>query len=518
MFTMPPLNPLLGRFKIYTDEPEINEQNIAKVIGETMRIHDMNAVREQFLYDYERGDQPILEREKKIRPEINNKIVDNSASEIVNIHLAYDFSNPLTYVRKTKSESPSGNMTASAIGSGEGPGDEEYVLLNQMMLSVSKPTKDVEMGRMMMCTGVGYKMVWPSRDADSFAPFEVPILDPRSTYVVYSNDAYRDPVLGVTYFIHQDGTYTFTAYSKDKFFRFDRDAEGNFAEPLVMPNVLGMVPIVEYELPDRQGVFEKAIPLLDAINGLDSDRLNDIMQHVQSILWMNNAELDKNAQDSMLSGQGVICTKSQDGKNANIEYISQVLDQSQVQTYADYLKSQVLQITATPSWQEASGGSTTGAMQLSNGWQCLELSAKIVEMMYDNAERRFLRLVKKCIERSGKDYGKLPQINVNDIDIKFNRNKTFDLVSKVNSLSTLIQCGVYGLDAINTVNLFTDPQVTWENSKDTMNGIQKKLREQQSGGDARAFKDEQGNGGANNTPKAKTSESLEPSKIAGVNE
>ena len=38
-----------------------------------------------YLYWYRRGDQPVLSRTKTVRPEINNKVVENHASEIVDV-------------------------------------------------------------------------------------------------------------------------------------------------------------------------------------------------------------------------------------------------------------------------------------------------------------------------------------------------------------------------------------------------------------------------------------------------
>jgi hypothetical protein len=40
---------------------------------------------------------------------------------------------------------------------------------------------------------------------------------------------------------------------------------------------LGMLPMVEYKLnPERMGLFEPAIPVLDAINNLESNRLDGV--------------------------------------------------------------------------------------------------------------------------------------------------------------------------------------------------------------------------------------------------
>ena len=290
-----------------------------------------------------------------------------------------------------------------------------------------------------------------------------------------------------------------------------------------------MIPIVEFALHDRMGIFEKVIPIMDAINLINSDRINDILQHVQSLLWLHNCELDKEEKQKLVDGDGVIMTQSSEGKEAKISYLTQTLDQSQIQTLVDYLQEQMQQGTSTPSWQEASGGSTTGAMQLSNGWQCLEIFAKMIEQLFLEPEMQILEIETEIIRNDKRDFGGLEDMEVADIEIRFCRTKTYDLVSKTNALVALLNAGVDGLTAFNTVGLFTDPQQAWVDSAKIINGIQKKLATKEetkevapqngeTGKDANAFKDEDGNGGANNKKKDKTEESLQPSKVAGVSD
>lgn len=69
------------------------------------------------------------------------------------------------------------------------------------------------------------------------------------------------------------------------------------------------------------GIFEKVIPLMDAMNLVDSDRINDILQHVQSLLWMHNCQVNEEGKKNLVDGDGVIMTKSTgDGKEAKITY------------------------------------------------------------------------------------------------------------------------------------------------------------------------------------------------------
>lgn len=497
---------------IFTDETEITKENIAQVIGLAQLVHDENVRQEIALINYETGNQDILDREKPIRPDINNRIVENNASKIVDVHLSYCFSNPVAFIQK------------KSVG-GKNKDDESFTMLNRMMQSRFKAKKDTDMAHRLMTVGVSYMMAWPSRDKNAFSPFDIMVLDSLTTYVVYTNDVFKEPILAVTYCIHEDGTVIYTAYSKDKYFKV-QSTDGAFGEPVVMDNVLGRIPIVEFSLTDRMGVFEKVIPIMDALNTINSDRVNDIAQHVQSLLWLNNCDLTDDQKSDIKENGGIISTHNEDGKQASIAYLSQTLNQSEIQDFVNYYQSAILQITHTPSWQEASGGSTTGAMQLSNGWQSLELSAKTVEMLFDEPEHRLLDVVMQIIKDSSKDYGALKAINPADIEIKFNRNKTFDLISKTNALVSLINAGINGLDAFATVNLFTDPQATWDASKKTIEGMQKKLYEQQKAEavtnniipNANAAVDKDGKGGANNKKKDKTDESRQPSKVAEVTE
>jgi hypothetical protein len=228
---------------------------------------------------------------------------------------------------------------------------------------------------------------------------------------------------------------------------------------------------------------------------------------------MHNCGLTDDNIDKLYK-MGVIATKSNgEGKDAKITYLTQVLNQSEIQTFADFLIRQAEEITSTPSWQEASGGSTTGAMQLSNGWQSLELSAKAVEQSFQEPENKILRLATKIIELDKRKTHSIKNIDISDIETKFTRNKNYDLLSKTNSLATLINAGVDGLWAFQTVGLFSDAEQAYIDSKKTIDAVQKKVTDT---GSNNADKSEDGKGGENNEPNIKANESTQPSKMAQV--
>ena len=54
---------LIGRKKIHTDETEVTAKNIASIVQLAMDgDHAVNRNQEKYLFDYERGKQPIIDR------------------------------------------------------------------------------------------------------------------------------------------------------------------------------------------------------------------------------------------------------------------------------------------------------------------------------------------------------------------------------------------------------------------------------------------------------------------------
>ena len=90
-----------GRSTIYTDYPAINRDNVLQVIKESQMKHLSNSSQIEHLINYYKGNQPILQRTKEIRPEIVNKCIVNHANEIVSFKVSYLLSEPITYINRS---------------------------------------------------------------------------------------------------------------------------------------------------------------------------------------------------------------------------------------------------------------------------------------------------------------------------------------------------------------------------------------------------------------------------------
>jgi SPP1 family phage portal protein len=443
---------LRGRREIFTDVEEITKENICEVMDKAFETHLLNAAEIEYLQNYEKGKQPILDRVKEVRPEINFKAVENHATEITTFKVGYVFGSPITYVQRA---------TIDASGNKSEVDDKGIAILNEMMFEESKASKDKTLGKDISVCGVGYRVVLPKEKRTGVSAVDILRLNPKTSLIVKANNIFKRKLIGATYTVTDEDVVRMGAYTKDTYYQLEKD-KGGFQIVNIKPNMIG-IPIVEYANDDeRMGCFERVIPLLDALNEATSDRLNGLAQFVQSILWMNNCEVDKAQMDELKDKLGLL-TKSEPGNPASVQYLTATLDQAQTQTLIDYLYEQILQIAGVPGREQSTGGNTGQAIMLSNGWQIAETHARSVEQTFTQSERQMLKVVLRILSLT--ETGEVADLKLSDIDIKFSRNRTDSLLVKTQGLSNMLQAGIHPLVAITHCGLFSDPQGVWNDSK-----------------------------------------------------
>ena len=155
---------------------ELNAESIRRILPQVLREHDKNANEIDYLYNYYKGKQPILKKTKVVRPEINNKVLENHAFEIVEFKKAYVYGEPVQYVQKGEKDNQTINPEISE--------------LNKFMESEDKSSRDKELAEWQYICGTAYRWIDIDNEADledEDAPFEIRTLDPRRTFVVYSS-------------------------------------------------------------------------------------------------------------------------------------------------------------------------------------------------------------------------------------------------------------------------------------------------------------------------------------------
>lgn len=405
-----------GRRKIFTDVDTITKDNVADVLRKALATHWANKSEIDYLYRYYKGEQPILQREKDVRPEICNKIVENRANEIVSFKVGYLMGEPIQYVSRGDDET----LT------------ERINQLNAYMSAEDKASKDKELADWSHICGTSYRMILPDSDAGvdpDEAPFEIYTLDPRYAFVVYHNSLGEPPIMAVKFIEREDGVI-YSVYTKDHYY----EIKDNDEIVKDKAQVFGL-PIIEYPANTaRLGAFEVVLPLLDAINNVDSNRLDGVEQFIQALLLFHNVDIS--AKDfADLKKDGALKYKDIDAQlKGEIKYLVEELNQGQTQTLVDHLYETVLTIVGMPNRNGGSSTSDTGtAVVYRDGWSSAEARAKDSELVFKQSEKEFLKLVLRIC----RDLSEL-ELKLSNIEIRFTRRNYENISEKANVLTTML--------------------------------------------------------------------------------
>lgn len=406
-----------GRRKIFTDVDTITADNVVAVLQKVLTVHNQNKQEIDYLYRYYKGEQPILNRTKEVRPEITNRVVENRANEIVSFKVGYLMGEPIQYISRGDDET----LT------------ERINQLNAYMAAEDKASKDKELADWSHICGTSYRMVLPDEHAGEDpdeAPFEIYTLDPRFAFVVYHNGLGEKPVMNVKFIKRDDGTTLYSVYTRDRYYEISDLTVISKDEP----QILGL-PIIEYPAnSSRLGAFEVVLPLLDAINNVDSNRLDGVEQFIQALMLFHNVDISsKDFND--LKKEGALKFKDIDAQlKGEIKYLVEELNQGQTQTLVDHLYETVLTIVGMPNRNGGSSTSDTGtAVVYRDGWSSAEARAKDSELVFKQSEKDFLKLILRICH----DLSEL-ELKLSNIEIRFTRRNYENITEKANVLTAML--------------------------------------------------------------------------------
>lgn len=437
-----------GRRIIFTDATEITEENVIDEVRKAARVHEANRAEIAKLFDEYCGKTKILSKTKEVRESINHKVNENRAYEIVSFHKGYTFGEAIQYVRR---ENSANNADDDAIAT-------DINSLNGYMSDADKAACDNDIAEWIYVGGAGFRLTLPnaawSDDSDE-PPFRVYSLDPRQTFIVRNNGVDGRDLMGVYCVERENHERIFSGYTDTHYFEIS-ELSGVLEWK---PHTLGMNPIIEYPADTpRLGVFEIVMPLLDALDELQSNRMDDIVQTVNSILAILGGELTKEVADKLDEYKMLNLPDGVDAK-----YLNASLNQSEVQTLKDDLYQSILTICGVPNRNGGSSTSDTGsAVIMRDGWQAAEARAKATELMFKKAERKFLRLVLRILRDTVGT-----RLRLTDIETHFTRRNYENIASKAQVLTTMLNNPkIHPELAFAYCGMFIDPESAYLQSKD----------------------------------------------------
>lgn len=428
-----------GRLKIYSDAREITAQNVVDEVNKAYAVHSRNRADIKKLWEYYRGKTKILTKAKEVREEINHKINENRAYEVVKFHKGYVFGEPIQYVRRERTVSSLADDVIAA----------DINALNGYMADANKGACDNSLSEWMYVAGTGYRLTLPNRkwtvDGDE-SPLSLYSLDPMKTFVVRSTDIDEHVLMAVCCVVRKNNEKVFSVYTDKWYFEFVE-----YGAVVTKPNPLGMIPIVEYPAENaRLGVFEVAMPMLDALDELQSNRMDDIVQFVNSFLGIFGGELDEDTYKKLNDWKTLCLPEGTDAK-----YLSATLSQSDVQTLKNDIYNAILTICGVPNRNGGTSTSDTGsAVILRDGWESAEARAKATEEIFKSSEKEFLKIALRILRDTVGT-----KLRLSDITPHFTRRNYDNIASKSQVLIAMLNNPkIHPEVAYASCGMFPDPE------------------------------------------------------------
>ena len=473
-----------GRITVYSDLDEETllalpaEQQINTIISlmpDIISIHETNKTYTKYLWDYYLGMQDVLYKEKQTIKDINNKKVENWAYALVDFKKNWILGNPIQYTMQDSSTS------------------EEIELLNKYCKYEDKDAKDQMTYEDVLVTGRGFRFIRQDKASDDDeAPFSICNVKRDNCEVVYSSRLGNEQLISVvetelveTIFDtennpHQHYYSEYTVYLRDK--AITLSYRGSKPEvTAIRPIISKQHSVVEYYVNrDRISMIEIGKDLFDGLNQLESLDFDDMQQFVNAIMVFINADVDEEGLEA-IQEYGAVKIKSTENRKASIEMLQQRLNSSDTQAFYTRLLTSLHQILGIPMATDTgsvTSGDTGKAKLTGQGFASAGIRAKGDETMLRMCDKQALKVLLKICRNTNDS--KIKTLKTSDLEIKFNIDKSENLLVKAQGLMNLLNSKIPKEFAVPVVDLFGDSTAVVTAMEKQEKEAEKKMLEMQN--------------------------------------
>ena len=457
-------------FANYTEEqllsgtPEEIDSKVLDILKNSIELHQQNKTESRYLIDYLYGDQDIKNKVKLTREEINNKGVENWAWAFQDWKKAFLLGKPIQYA-------PSDDVAK-----------DEIAKLNNYVIYEDKDQKDQDIYEDIFTVGRGFRYVNYSKvdEDEDEAPFDLLNLNVLNTEVVYSSGIDHeqllafvetskkyitqeiDPKTNKPAYVPRDYT-EYTVYLRNMMYVISD--KGGPLQIEMVDGKLAKTPIIHnchlvteyYFNRKRMSFLEICKDIFDDLNYVENLDKDDIEGFVNSIMVFTNAEVDEKGMQG-IKKFGAVSIKSTDQKKASVELLQSRLKSLDTQIY--YLRKlsalhSILSVPEATQSGEFTNAETGKALLTGQGFTSASIRVENEEKAFKKCDRNSLKVILK-ICRNASD-SEIKELKVSNIDIKFSRDLSDNLLTKTQALINLQTANIPPQIANAVVGLFSDP-------------------------------------------------------------
>ena len=264
---------------------------------------------------------------------------------------------------------------------------------------------------------------------DTEGNFRAAVLTPLNAYVLEDGTVEHTPLLALHRFEKpfEDDVEYLDVYTDQEIQHYQITGDSDMTFLGRHPHLFGRVPVIVCPAnAERKSGFEDVISLFDAYNALNSDLVNEIADHRNAYLIIENAKIEEDDLTAMKS-MGII----QVPKGGKVSWLTKDINDSFVQNELENIERKIYDMMDEVNFNE-NWAANTSSLALRNKLLNLENRVAIREAYMEQTIRQRLRNLFTFIQKKeGKVY------DVLDIAIKFTRNLPTDLTGLADVISKL---------------------------------------------------------------------------------
>lgn len=457
----------LQKIKIPVKQEELSIEAITPYLQTILNQFNANSVKITSDYNQYLGEHSILSKKRTYDSDsgVNNIVSEPHLLAMVNFKVGYLLGIPKEYALNSN-----GNNT-------------EVETLHKIFKDCDLRTVCDDVAQWLYATGVGYYFIQPKstlpKNADE-SPFEVFCQPSNTCCKVYSSYIGEKPLFDCIFTEVTRQTKTslsqkFTIidiYLPNAFYEFEVlnksvPKQQNLVRAEERP-LYHFLPLVEqFANRDRLGIVSVGETLQHAIDKITSNELDNIDEVVNQLYVFVNVMLGKdNAEkldnfNSMKKNGVAEILPSNPQFPADLKTLATNLDHKNIMTLKEELTQVLYDCCGVPlaSSSVTSGGDTQGARQLGNGWEnAYTVILKEINSL-SKADRELLKIALWICKQS--PYTAINELNASDIEIKYNINRSNNLLTKTQSYVNLVQnekAPVPAKIAMQICELTSDPE------------------------------------------------------------
>lgn len=370
---------------------QITESLIKQCLSEL----ESNSSIKQKYKDYYEGNHSILKDYDMQDSRSNRKLIFNFPRKFVDNETGYLLGKPVNFVSKTDDKN-----IIDCIDRNNSHWDKEH---------------NISLRKQSEIFGESYELNYINTDGE----FCATILTPLECYVLEDGTAERNVLLAIHRFKRRfDDTEFLDVYTDSEILHY-KLIENSGIELIGKHNhIFGRVPVIVCPAnSERKSGFEDLVSLFDAYNALNSDLVNEIADHRNAYLIIENAKIEE--EDLLKMKQmGII----QVPKGGAVRWLTKDINDSFVKNELENIERKIYDMMDEVNFNE-NWASNTSSLALRNKLLNLENRVSMRQAFMEKViKERFKNLFIYIRKKEGKVF------DYRDVAVKFTRNLPTDLV------------------------------------------------------------------------------------------